>query len=85
MGRKEHARTCSECGKGMNEGYCVESGEAYYCSDECLHKHISSAEWEDLYDDGNGDSYWTDWSEDPDAFDEEDDEGALVTDNEEEL
>ena len=30
-------RRCSECGKLMREGYCVDMGAAYYCSDEWLH------------------------------------------------
>ena len=30
-------RRCSVCGKLMREGYCVDMGAAYYCSDECLH------------------------------------------------
>ena len=54
-------RTCKECGKIMFEGYCVENGMEYYCSDECLHKNISEEEWNKLYDEGNGDSYYTDW------------------------
>lgn len=72
MTKKEFARTCSECGKGMNEGYCIEGGIEYYCSDACLHKHMTHAEYLELYADGEGDSYWTDWSEDPDNFDDED-------------
>ena len=53
-------RICNECGKEMQEGYCINGGEEYYCSDECLHKHISPEEWEEMYEDG-GDSYWTEW------------------------
>ena len=71
------ARKCSECGSGMNEGYLVGGGDAYYCSDECLHKHFTPEEWsqecmvyDERYDDADegldgmivGDeSYWTDW------------------------
>jgi hypothetical protein len=44
----------------MNEGYVIESRE-WYCSDECLHKHVSHEEFLELYDDGDGDSYWTEW------------------------
>lgn len=54
-------RTCSECGKEMIEGYCIENGLEYYCSDECLHKNITEEEYLKLYDNGNGDSYWTEW------------------------
>ncbi len=66
MAYKKYARTCDECGAGMNEGYCIDSGCEYYCSDACLHKHYSPKEWEEAYADGDGDSYWTTWYEDPD-------------------
>lgn len=58
---KEEPRICSECGKEMTEGYCIENGLEYYCSDECLHKNISEEEYNRLYDDGYGDTYWTEW------------------------
>lgn len=57
----EHVRCCSECGKSMYEGFCIENGAEYYCSEECLHKNISEEEYTKLYDDGRGDSYWTSW------------------------
>lgn len=57
----EHVRCCSECGKPMYEGFCIEDGAEYYCSDECLHKNINQEEYDALYDDGRGDSYWTSW------------------------
>lgn len=56
-------RKCSECNKEMSEGYCIENGMEYYCSDECLYKHYTQEEFDELYDDGNGDSYWTEWEE----------------------
>jgi hypothetical protein len=58
------ARTCSDCGKGINEGYVINGGCEHYCSDACLHKHVSADEFEDLHDDGDGDSYWTEWDAD---------------------
>ena len=57
----EHFKVCSECGGVMTEGYCIENGMAYYCSDECLHKHMTQEEFDALYDDGRGDSYYTSW------------------------
>lgn len=57
----EHYRICSECGEPMIEGYCIENGMDYYCSDDCLHANMSDDEFDRLYDDGNGDSYWTSW------------------------
>ena len=47
----------------MIEGYCIEDGEAYYCSDECLYKHLSEEEFLSLYNNGKGNSYWTNWYE----------------------
>jgi hypothetical protein len=58
-----HARQCTDCGAGMNEGYVIEQGESYYCSDICLHNNYTPAEFDALYDDGEGDSYWTEWEE----------------------
>lgn len=57
----EHIRVCSECGKPMTEGFCIEDGAEYYCSEDCLHKNLSDEEYENLYDDGRGNSYWTSW------------------------
>ncbi len=56
-------RICDECGKPMIEGYVVDGCDTY-CSDECLHKHLTNEEFKNLYDDGNGDTYWTTWYED---------------------
>jgi len=68
-----YARKCSECGKGMNEGYVIDGGSEYYCSDECLHKHMTEAEFDELYADGEGDTYWTEW-EDESEWEEDEDE-----------
>lgn len=76
MAHKKYARICSECGKGMNEGYCIDSGCEYYCSDACLHKHYTPEKWEEAYADGDGDSYWTTWDEDPDAHMVDEDDPA---------
>ena len=57
----EHIRVCSECGKPMTEGFCIEDGAEYYCSEECLHKNLTDEEYENLYDEGRGDSYYTSW------------------------
>ena len=58
----QHVRVCSHCGKPMSWGYLIEGGTTY-CSDECLHQHISAEEFEELYDEGRGDSYYTTWIE----------------------
>ena len=53
-------RFCDVCGKEMHEGFVIDGGCEYYCSEECLHKHYTPKEWEEMYND-DGDSYWTEW------------------------
>ena len=72
MAKKKFARECSECGKGMNEGYIIGDGIEHYCSDACMYLNMTPAEYLELHADGEGDSYWTDWSEDPGNFEDED-------------
>lgn len=57
----DDSRACNTCGALMTEGFCIDGGAEYYCSEPCLHVHIPEAEYLALYDDGNGDSYWTTW------------------------
>jgi hypothetical protein len=54
-------RVCSHCSKPMSQGYVIENGLEYYCCDDCLHKVYTDEEYNKLYDNGNGDSYWTEW------------------------
>lgn len=54
-------RICSHCGTIMVRGYCINNGEEYYCSDECLESNMTREDFNELYDEGNGDSYYTDW------------------------
>lgn len=61
-----YAQKCNECGKGMNEGYVIEGASECYCSDYCLDKHITPAEFEELHADGEGDTYWTEWEDEND-------------------
>lgn len=56
-------RKCNECGKYMTRGYVIENGMEYYCNEECLDKNYKEEEYLKLYDDGNGDSYWTTWDD----------------------
>ena len=44
----------------MREGYCVDMGAAYYCSDECLHAEYSDEEWTEECE-NNDQSYYTEW------------------------
>lgn len=57
----EKVRICSQCKKIMTDGYCIEGGIEYYCSDECLYKNITKEEYLELFDNGEGDTYWTIW------------------------
>ena len=70
---KKAPRKCSHCGAGMFAGYLIDDGAAYYCSDACLHANMSPAEYAELYDDGNGSSFYTEWTDD-DADDDDDDD-----------
>lgn len=56
-------RNCNECKTPMNSGFCINGGVEYYCDEKCLHKHFSPEEYNDLHDNGNGDSYWTTWED----------------------
>lgn len=60
---KGYERRCDQCKKCMNEGYVVDGGEEYYCSDFCLHQNYTPEEWLEMYDEGTSDSYWTAWEE----------------------
>lgn len=55
------SRECNACETPMMEGYCIENGLEYYCTKECLLTEITWEEFMRLYDDGEGDSYWTEW------------------------
>lgn len=57
---RQECRRCTVCGNLMNEGYCVDMGAAYYCSDECLHTEFTEEEWENECNE-NDQSYWTQW------------------------
>ena len=52
-------RVCSHCRKLMKNGYVFYDGEAYYCSDECLHQHFSEEEYMQAYH--RDDAYWSEW------------------------
>lgn len=55
-------RICDECGRPVIEGYIVDGCDVY-CSDECLHNHLSEEEFTILCGNGNGNTYWTTWYE----------------------
>ena len=57
------ARICSSCNRIMLSGYCLDDGMEYACSEQCLHDFMTDDEYEEAYADGEGDSYWTEWTE----------------------
>lgn len=60
---REDERCCSICGKEMTEGYYNEDEFQYYCSDDCLHKDYTDEEYQELYNNGNGNFYYTSWED----------------------
>lgn len=59
--KKNMPRTCTECDSRMNEGYCIDNGCEYYCSEKCLNKHYTKEEFLEQYNEWEWDSYWTEW------------------------
>ena len=56
---EEDIRVCDACGKKMNEGYCIDDGLEYFCSDECLHSAFTVEEYSQAYEEDR--AYWTQW------------------------
>lgn len=63
----ENKRKCNACNATMNEGFVIDNGAEHYCSTECLQTIMTIEDFEKLYDDGEGDSYWTEWDDDEDS------------------
>ncbi|MBQ7030814.1 MAG: hypothetical protein IJN13_00385 [Bacilli bacterium] len=55
-------RICDDCGAVITSGYCIDNGMEIYCSDTCLYNNYTDEEYQELYDNGNGDCYWTEWN-----------------------
>ena len=66
--KNKFARQCDKCKSGMNNGYVINDGEQYYCSEKCLYQVYTPLEWEQMSsDDANMhsmESYWTEWYND---------------------
>lgn len=63
---QKFARKCSVTGEGMNWGYVVNDGEEYYKDAGALNTKYTDQEWEQMYNNGQSDSYYTDWDEEED-------------------
>lgn len=88
-GKIKWARKDSATGKGMNEGYCVYDGEAYFENQEDLIKYLREQnvdEYNELSDEfllkeayECEDYYFTEWDiEDSDYYYEEQEDGTLI-------
>lgn len=58
----DQLRICDDCGKILEEGYCINSGEEHYCT-TCLHKHYSEEEYAQMSAGDEAESYYTIWNE----------------------
>lgn len=56
------ARMCTHCGRVMKAGFCINQGEQYFCSDSCLYENYTKEEFDEMYNDGEGDTFYTEWS-----------------------
>ena len=43
----------------MPDGYVINDGLEYFCSDDCLHSTYTHEEYMEMY--FNDDAYWTQW------------------------
>lgn len=53
----EYVRICSHCTEVFDEGYLIDDGSAYYCSEKCLDRNISEKEYLEMYE--NDVAFWT--------------------------
>lgn len=58
-------RICDHCGKEIEyDGFVIDDGTTYYCSEECLHQVISEEEYLEMYNEGL--AYYTTFEDDED-------------------
>lgn len=58
-------RKCDFCGnENLIEGYVIDDGSTYFCSDICLHNRISEKDYLEMYDEGL--AYWTQFDQEED-------------------
>jgi hypothetical protein len=57
----DNIRICDNCHKIMNQGYCIDDGLEYYCSDVCLNTKYSEEEYNGFYTQGY--AYYTTWDD----------------------
>ncbi|MGL5352965.1 MAG: hypothetical protein ACRDA5_06535 [Clostridium sp.] len=54
-------RVCTSCVSLMVEGYVIDGGVDYYCSDKCLEFDMTLEEFNEAYGDGETETYFTEW------------------------
>lgn len=65
MEKEDGFRICSHCGEEMIEGYCINGGEEYFCSEECLEATHTKEEITNMaIGADNSHSYWATWYKD---------------------
>ena len=57
----DNIRICDNCHKIMSQGYCIDDGLEYYCSDVCLNTKYSEEEFNGMYSQGY--AYYTTWED----------------------
>lgn len=57
-------RFCDVCGRPMRDGFVVNDGDRYYCSEGCLHEDYTEEEYKEMYSQGY--AYWTEWEDEDD-------------------
>lgn len=55
----DNFRVCTCCRELMPDGYVIDDGLEYFCSDDCLHSTYTHEEYMEMY--FNDDAYWTQW------------------------
>lgn len=61
---EDNVKKCTCCGQYMAEGYVINGGEEYFCSQQCIDLTHPKAYIESLeIGEDNSDSYWTTWEE----------------------
>ena len=56
-------RLCANCGAPMADGFHVDFMGCNYCSMGCMLMEVSYKDYLAAYDNGKGDSYYTQWEE----------------------
>jgi len=52
---------CDKCGSAMTHGYVIYEGLEHYCSEKCLFKAYTEAEYTRMFEEGI--AYWTDYTD----------------------